>query len=414
MMLTVEYLIEKLNQLSYTSSKFYYDRGVINSFHAQLQKNSGLTEKQAAYALKIIKKYQKILSETTNKDISTFLNNPVYQTTPRKPLTTKKISIVSLDKNNDEYELRNISGKAIKVEFPYNEELKLKIKNFRFGKNSPNALAEFTQFWDSQERAWIFPLCESAVVFLKDFVEKENFEVDEEFENYLQQVKHIIDNLENYVPSLVYDETQGLCYKNVLKSVPKLESTDFLSAIFEARRRGILVWDNTVDNFIKNYENSVVRDFLQQSPDKLFVVDSKKTEIFLLCEIVKHLTPVIFLIPEGRALENISRACDLIKASGIDNDEISVLFRLPSNTDKEFNDFIKNNNLNNPVDKNTKVVFLNDKIPKPMIKADIKFNAVISVDCEISYKFQQRYENLIVYSKNSSSRDQNLWQLLEL
>ena len=63
----------------------------------------------------------------------------------------------------------------------------------------------------------------------------------------------------------------------------------------------------------------------------------------------------------------------------LDSKDISVQFRLPSNLSNGFNEFIKLNNLNNVVDKNTKVVYTSkDKINKPLIKSSCKPICVLS------------------------------------
>ena len=55
----------------------------------------------------------------------------------------------------------------------------------------------------------------------------------------------------------------------------------------------------------------------------------------------------------------------------IPNERCSVLFRLDNDTidGKNFNKYIKQHNLNNPVDNNTKVVYINNKLPKPLLKS---------------------------------------------
>ena len=50
-------------------------------------------------------------------------------------------------------------------------------------------------------------------------------------------------------------------------------------------------------------------------------------------------------------------------------DEVSVLFRLDNTTNSDFNDFVKREKLNSPVDENTKIVVISkDKLPKPLLR----------------------------------------------
>ena len=54
----------------------------------------------------------------------------------------------------------------------------------------------------------------------------------------------------------------------------------------------------------------------------------------------------------------------------IDSTECSVLFRLDTHANYEFNNFIKQQNLNSPLDTTLKIVYINNnKVPKPLIKS---------------------------------------------
>ena len=53
-----------------------------------------------------------------------------------------------------------------------------------------------------------------------------------------------------------------------------------------------------------------------------------------------------------------------------------MLFRLPKVTGDDFNNFIRNININNPVTKDTKAVFISSKIPKTLLDPKKEFIAV--------------------------------------
>jgi hypothetical protein len=69
----------------------------------------------------------------------------------------------------------------------------------------------------------------------------------------------------------------------------------------------------------------------------------------------------------------------MLKKCGIDDHEMSVMFRLPNEGKGDFNVYVKDNNLNNEITGNTKVVFVSVKIPKPLVKTNVKFNAIINL-----------------------------------
>ena len=58
---------------------------------------------------------------------------------------------------------------------------------------------------------------------------------------------------------------------------------------------------------------------------------------------------------------------------------MSVLFRLPNDSGSMFNDLVKTYNLNSPIDENTKVVFISQKLPKPLLKSGIEFKFIINL-----------------------------------
>ena len=62
----------------------------------------------------------------------------------------------------------------------------------------------------------------------------------------------------------------------------------------------------------------------------------------------------------------------------IPNTECSVLMRLDNEYNSNFNQYIKDNNLNNSLDKSTKVVYIrSNKIPKPLLKLNWNANSVL-------------------------------------
>jgi hypothetical protein len=397
--ITVEDLVIKLATSGYISIQIY-DFRVVSSFTNQLRSGQTLTEKQGSLAIKIIKKYHKFLSADTGIDILQFATNPIYKHPFRQPKSVKKISII---KSNQE----SIIGKIIKVEFPYDESYVELIRE----KRSDLGVA----FWNKEEKAWLFSLSEKNIIFLANLMSKENFEVDEEFLNYTRQIKDIVDNIEQYIPTLSIVDGQ-MIYKNVSESVPPLESTEYIPAIFEARRRGISVWDDCIGKILESHENIVLQDFLVQDIGDAFYVDCAKHSIDCLKEIVQHLKPSIFIIPGGSELEKTTLAYNFLKNCGIQNENMSVMFRLPSDTGKDFNDFVKINNLNNPLTEKTEVVFISGKVPKPLMKSQVNFNCIINMGFDnphyTSRNLVENHQNLIYYSEKPVQQ-RFLWQSLE-
>lgn len=337
-----------------------YDSKLINSFHDQISRGNGFTEKQSELALKILRRQKSKIEALISKDITTFLDNPVFRLTRRTVNNQKHLSIVN----------HNTFGKAIKAQFPYNESLVQTIRQ----KKSNLIYAQ----WDGEEKAWIFSLDERNLEFLLEFTNNSQFTTDSEIADYFNQIQNIKNNFENHVPMVSYKEN-SLNFLNAGKFVPQPNTNDVLEALFLARRYGIHTWDDTIDKAISDdAEKKVVLDFLNSSPSTNFELYLENTSIFSIQDIVKYLTPCVFIIPGGSEIEKIETSLEILKNIGVNKSEVSVLFRLPKETGEKFNIFVKENGLNNPVNENTKAIFISSKVPKTIIEPKIKFNSVIN------------------------------------
>lgn len=368
-----------------------WDQKLVHSFADQISRGLGFTEKQGSLALKIVKRHSASLSAALNKDISHFLENPTYRYPFRQINSLKKITVIA----------DPLYGKTAKVEFPYNEDYVTQIRKHR------DELG-FAQ-WNGDQKAWIFSLTENTIGFLSALMDKEQFECDDEFRNYVDQYKEIQNNLEKYVPMLVLENNEPKIV-NISENTPILKSKDILSAIFEARKYGVVTWDVEISNFIESDKvHHITRDLLKTEPGENFSINSEKVEISELKQIIEHMSPCLFVIPGGSELEKTEMSYKFLSNVGIRNDEISVMFRLPSTTHKKFNDFVKDNNLNNSIGLDTKVVFVSSKMPKPVLKSKIKFNSVINLGFgNVHYTMRDyvgKHENLIFYSASSKQKE---------
>ena len=374
--------------LTYSGFKLNaWDEKLVYSFSDQIGRGNGFTEKQRILALKIINRHSVDLSQFLKKDLSGFLQNPVFRLPIRQISSTKKLSVVS----QGQY------GKIIKAVFPYNEKLVLKIRNSR----DEIGLA----MWNKEEKSWEFPLNEASLQLLMEISQNEVFETDELFDELSSQVKKVISEMENYVPMLVVDNNIPKL-KNCAPSVPEISETDLLASIFEARKRGIFAWDETIANFINSDEvHPLTRTLLQSDAGEKLEVDSRENEISCFNDIIKYLRPCLFVIPGGSEYENLRFAYDFLNSLGIKNKNISVMFRLPNETHKTFNEFVKDHELNSPIHENTEIVFISGKLPKPVLKSGIKFHAVINLGYNnVHYSmrdFLSKHENLIFYSTSN-------------
>jgi hypothetical protein len=370
-----------------------FDYKIVESFYDQISQGNGFTDKQSALALKILERQSAKLSTVLGKDITEYLENPVFRLKKRSLNTGKKITVFE----------HSDFGKAIKVEFPYNETLVEKIRRERV--NLPYAA------WDRDERAWIFSLNERSIQLLLPFVLNEGFTPDDEFANYIEQIKTIQENLEKYVPMVTFHENTTK-FINVNDNVPQPNTDNILESLFLARKTGIHTWDDTISDYLeKENVNKTVINFLNGNPGTTFSINLEDFEFSDLSDIVKYLGPCAFIVPGGSELEKTQASVEFLNSVGISNSEISVLFRLPKETGEKFNIFVKDAQLNNPITDKTRAVFISSKVPKTIIDANIKFNCVVNFNFySVHYtirEFVKNHQNVIHVLEKKSQRNLN-------
>ena len=118
--------------------------------------------------------------------------------------------------------------------------------------------------------------------------------------------------------------------------------------------------------------------------------------------------PNLFIVPGGLEMEKLEQAVGILKGMGVVEKNISVLFRLPTENGKNFNDFVRKMGINGPIDSETKVVFISGKLPKPLIKSGIRFNSIINLGFDSAHytlkSFVKNHPNLVYFDVNKNQK----------
>lgn len=112
----------------------------------------------------------------------------------------------------------------------------------------------------------------------------------------------------------------------------------------------------------------------------------------------------------GKGQVDTDPVVDIFKAFNgvVPASQQSVLFRLDG--DHPFNSWVKENGLNNPVDKNTKIVYINDnKVPKPLVNSDFWPSACLRIDHNAFARKADTYTNGVDLRIVHSDNDNNSW-----
>lgn len=351
------YVEDIITTMSIGLSMNPFDSKIIDSFAAQIYNDTGFTDKQMSLALKIISRQQLKIETLLGHSISSVITNPTFKLLKRTISNARSISITT----------DNEIGKAFKLVFPYTDEIVNIIRKSR--DDLPYAQ------WDKQNSAWIFSADEQSLKFLLDLHKQYNFNLDETVEDYFTQANYILDHLEEYAPSVCYEDSK-LIFKNTGKFIPQLETDDVLTALFTARKVGIQLWDSNVSQLlIDNKVGQYVLDFLDTPQNEKFVLNWQ-SHISEIVPVLSHMMPCLVIVPVDSELKIVEACVNIFKSIGIDTSDMGILFRLKNPA--PFNDYVKDNNLNNPPSETSKVVFVSGKIPKTIIESGIEFNSTLN------------------------------------
>jgi|APCry1669190691_1035309.scaffolds.fasta_scaffold00359_6 hypothetical protein len=339
-----------------------FESNFIQSVANQVDTGESLTEKQASLAIKILAKVEpELINHFKTKTWD--LNNPNFKR-PFRSLSSELT--VTIDRSS-------VPGRIV-VRFPFIESVIKDIKDFKLHKRHNTAE------WSPDQKAWIFSLREDCIQFIQNTLVPKGFKVDEEFIEYVKQIENIEKNLEQHIPMVTLDQEKPK-FINVFDNVPQPYGNDITHSLFLARQYGITTYSDEISDYIENkITNTVTKSIIKADLgiDGIWI-DSKIISITDFNDIVDYDQPLLIVVPGGSEYKNLKDWHEFLLSRGINSKDISVMFRLPNEGKGDFNIYVKENQLNNEITASTKVVFVSVKIPKPLVKTNIKFNAIINL-----------------------------------
>jgi hypothetical protein len=361
-------------------------------------KNS-LTEKQAIYIVRLLNRNRdQIIPYIPHLD--SFLISPKWKDPFRVLPKSKKLDI---EKLNDEL--------VITAEFPFDTTI---VETLR--KQNSTARMFEKGAWSNDVRKWVYPLNENNILKLGDMLLPREFSASDEFLNLYQEAKVIRDDVEKHLPMVVLDDNKYQI-KNAHRNIPQPETDNVTTALFHARKYGIHIWDDEIQKQFDDQVKPITKKILlhQSGTNEQLWIDSRVIPLDAFDDLINNSEKILVIIPGGSELEMIKQWNELALRNGLSRERLSVLFRLP-NEEADFNKYVKDNLLNNPIDENTKIVFISTKITKPLVKAGLQFDTIFNLGYYSSMHFSvsavvENVCNLVYYSmKEPNPRRQ--WQQL--
>lgn len=351
--------------VSYTKNLDTKELQMLDSLCEQLDRGNNLTEKQAIVALRLLRKCKDELRPEIPK-IDDILENPTWKNPFRVLSTAKRFGIDRREKSPGVYE------KYVYVEFPYNNEI---VETFRKRNSTVHDLHRGT--WNSDTKKWEFSLSETSILWLGDYLNDCGFSTDEEFADLYSSADQVRNNIEHYLPMVTHTDNK-FNIVNLPFEIESFEPTNLTEALFLARNYGVTCWDDSVEPFIHEV-NPFTRKILESNIKNRPWFNSEEIGISeFATDLLTFSDKILIVIPGGSELQLTRKWVNFANSLGIKNSEMSVMFRLPNNQ-ADFNQYVKDEELNNPVDDSIKIVFVNTKITKPVVKSNIKFDVVINL-----------------------------------
>lgn len=255
----------------------------------------------------------------------------------------------------------------IGIRFVFSKKLISKIENIKTKIQNHS--------YDANSKTHYFPLSEvNAFLIVLEF-KNSNFDIAQDLLEYYGKIENMNNNKESYVPGIYSLKLENLHKKAIdyMISTHGEPSIDNL-AIYNDRKDvyGLYHFDETDLQISVSKLTLLSQKIIKRNRNQV-LVKPHKYNIDRIIESVLELDrfPLLVILNEKDPMQGLYQTHQAVR-NIIYNESSTVLFRL-DNTDaygQEFNSYIKNNNLNNPLDSNTKIVYINNsKLPKPMIEA---------------------------------------------
>lgn len=356
---TVEDYIEILTGISNSTKEFNFsvdrsDYNLVTSLARQTFRGVGLTDRQ--YELT----KQKLLDYKLQFEANGFDNIEGDFTNLRIPLRivdrSRWIKIVERDGNL-----------TIAVRFIFQKKLISEIENLK--------CVVKEEYYDNENKIHYFPFNEKNVYeIVSVFKNASSFEVEEQLQEYYEKLVHMNENKKNYLPGIYGLQLKNLHEKSLDYAISSIGEPDIdnLCRYYDQRERlGIYHFDEEdVSQSLKSL-TPLSTKIVQRTKNQV-LINPKEHTVDRLAEVMLELYrfPLLVVLNEADCYDSLTQFHRAFNGI-IPNDRCSVLFRLDNNEGTEFNRYIQTHELNSPVDKNTKIVYIsNNKIPKPLLKSE--------------------------------------------
>lgn len=362
------------------------DYSLIHSLGKQVFRNIGFTDRQFELAKRKVDNYSEYFSFLDDlEDIKNRHSIPL-----RYIDRTRYISIET--KDNDV---------KIAVRFSFQKKLIASIETIKMKISK-------TSDYDKENKIHYFDYSERNLFEIIEALKDKDFKISDLANSIYNKIKNFKE--EDFVPG-VYE----LNLKNLNPKAVKILQEEFgnpsLENLILYKDRSIQYGFGRIDN-LSNFDKNSLEYKISNRKHPMILINSDQIrfdQLFLSLEYLKRF-PILVLLPADSCYDSLVEINYCLK--NLTNPKnSSVVFRLDNQGEGiQFNEYVRNQNLNNKVDKNTKIVYTTDnKIPKPILSSgwSPKTILVYGEDKIINTKkvldFYTNQDLIIFYSKETSS-----------
>jgi hypothetical protein len=338
------------------------EQSLVRSLAKQVNKGTALTDRQLELSIKKIEKYRPGL-EKNKVDVDQLL-------------LTKRTR----------YPLREIDRtQSISLQVEKDKKVKILIK-YVFSK-------KFAATWDEIVKELIGSYREEKgrkeILFnerdLKLVVDKLRpiqFDVSDDVASLYTTIEEILINPSDSIPYVDFIDgkielknVSPHCIKYLDSELTDVKDSDFLVFLERLKNCGIYHKNSEIIKKItEKAPNNLIKTILVETGTR-FRINPEEHDIDTVFDIIDNLKqwPLLILVDEKKDIISQIKTCIPKLLKYVHKEEINIFFRLESDNPEnvEFNEFVKENNLNNFIGNNTKVVFITkNRIPKPLFNAE--------------------------------------------
>ena len=363
---TIEDLIEIISGMTQGKVVFEIqnnDRSLMFSLGKQCIRHIPFTDRQYELAKRKILDYKDQLEANGIDNVEEKMN------TLRHPLR-------SIDRSRTIKLVEQDDQTMIAVQFPFAKNMIKYIEIL-------NSLHNNKGYDKSNKIHYVTPNEKNIYTIVGNF-QKANFEIEDTLKEQYRKLLEMKENKDKYVPGIYSLKLKNLHDRAFDFAISSIGQPSIENLALYKDRQDILGIDYFDEDDLAESVNKLqplTKKIINRSKQNILVNSNKYTIDNVVESILElHRFPLLIIIPDDTdSIECLQDVYECFKGIVL-NESCAVMFRKDNKheTDRSFNAFVKEKNLNNSLAKDSKIVYINNnKIPKPLLASEWKPSTVL-------------------------------------